>query len=249
MKISIITIVLRDPEGFRRTFRSLKDQSCRDFEWIVVNGDEDSEASGEIAAASGILKKLIAEPDEGISDAFNKGVNAATGDTVIFLNAGDQFASNGVIKNLLEVLNHVKWNSSLILYGNFIHAKRGKMVECIADHNLIYKRNAINHQSAVVPKRLCLAFPFDVRLQIGMDYDFWLRCFESGAQFHKVDFPIAIFDGAGRSGLVEWQLHKFVTQYFLRKINSKRRFTLLDCFRILGIGLRVTVKQVIVRFK
>lgn len=107
-KFSIITINYNNAQGLNRTMKSVFNQTSKEFEYIVVDGGS-TDTSLEIIQQfndSTIQRfQWISEPDAGIYNAMNKGINMATGDYLLFLNSGDWLSSNDVIERVLSYLN------------------------------------------------------------------------------------------------------------------------------------------------
>jgi len=82
--ISIITITYNNYEGLKRTLSSIP--SYNFIESVVVNGGTDKSTLEYLSSYRG---KVINEKDEGIADAFNKGITKSSGDAIMFLNSGD----------------------------------------------------------------------------------------------------------------------------------------------------------------
>lgn len=104
---SIVTVVLNDREGLGRTRASLRRQSCRDFAWIVVDGGSEDGTRDEIVRSAPEIAWWRSGPDRGLYDAMNIGMAAATGDYLLFLNAGDELASPDSLERLAaEIRRH-----------------------------------------------------------------------------------------------------------------------------------------------
>ena len=102
MKISIITINLNNVSGLENTLSSVRAQTFRDFEQIVVDGGSSDGSVDVIRANSDWIAQWISEPDSGIYNAMNKGVRMASGDYLLFLNSGDCLASPKVLENVFQ---------------------------------------------------------------------------------------------------------------------------------------------------
>jgi glycosyltransferase involved in cell wall biosynthesis len=92
-KVSIITVTFNCRELLSRTLESIKSQSFRDFEHVVVDGGSTDGTVDLIQSSKNTIAWWISEKDNGIYDAMNKGLRAATGEYILFLNAGDTFSS------------------------------------------------------------------------------------------------------------------------------------------------------------
>jgi glycosyltransferase involved in cell wall biosynthesis len=97
MLLSIITINLNNAPGLQKTLESILLQTSRNFEWIVIDGASTDESVALIENNLKHINYWISEPDQGIYSAMNKGVLAARGEYVLFLNSGDYFADGQVI--------------------------------------------------------------------------------------------------------------------------------------------------------
>ncbi len=99
MKISVITINRNDASGLEKTIRSVTAQEYSDVEYIVIDGASTDGSVDVIHAHAQHITDWHSEPDTGIYNAMNKGIAKATGDWLIFMNAGDVFAGNEVLSN------------------------------------------------------------------------------------------------------------------------------------------------------
>ena len=99
-KISIITINFNDREGLERTCQSIAEQKVRPYEWIVIDGGSTDGSIDVIKQYEDCISYWVSEPDNGIYDAFNKGVKVSSGDFINFINSGDCLAGPNVIEQL-----------------------------------------------------------------------------------------------------------------------------------------------------
>ena len=100
MKFSIITINYNNCNGLQRTLDSVVSQTCKNFEWIVIDGGSSDGSRELIEQFQQEMTYWCSERDKGIYNAMNKGVEKATGDYCLFLNSGDNFCDSNVIKRL-----------------------------------------------------------------------------------------------------------------------------------------------------
>ena len=103
MKISIITVCYNSAETIGHTLRSVREQTYKHIEHIVVDGGSTDNTLEIVAAEGQHVAKLISEKDKGIYDAMNKGINLAHGDVVGFINADDFYASTNVLSDVAAV--------------------------------------------------------------------------------------------------------------------------------------------------
>lgn len=103
---SIISVARNDAWPLSKTMRSVVQQSCRDLEYVVVDGgSSDGTASlVDFWHARGQVDRFVSEPDQGVYDAMNKGLRLARGRFVCFLNAGDVFRGAEVLAEVKAIL-------------------------------------------------------------------------------------------------------------------------------------------------
>lgn len=104
MKVSIITITYNAEKVLQRTLDSVRSQTYRDMEHLIVDG---ASTDKTVAMADAYRQRasydavVRSEPDMGIYDAMNKGLRLATGDYVVFMNAGDTFHDERTLERVL----------------------------------------------------------------------------------------------------------------------------------------------------
>lgn len=103
---TVVSVAYNDVWALTKTAQSVFRQSCQDFEYIIVDG-----ASGDAAPDlirfwdnAGLVSKSVSEKDGGVYDAMNKGLDMASGDYVIFMNASDVFAEDDVLEKVAALL-------------------------------------------------------------------------------------------------------------------------------------------------
>lgn len=124
-KISIITISYNAEITIEKTLKSIESQSYDNIEHIIVDGGSHDNTL-EICNSFPHISKIISEPDKGVYDAFNKGLNIATGDVIGFLNADDTFYNENSIQDIVDAFSN---NETDIVYGNLEYVnKEGKVI-------------------------------------------------------------------------------------------------------------------------
>ena len=131
MKISIITATFNSAKTLRSTIESVLSQSCRDIEYLIVDGaskDNTLDIVRGYKDAFGGRLRYISEPDKGIYDAMNKGIKMATGEVVGILNSDDFFTSEDVIQKVAETFENDK--SLDAVYGDIHFVKDPDLTKC-----------------------------------------------------------------------------------------------------------------------
>ena len=105
MKVTIITAAFNCAGWFAPTLRSVAQQDHPDIEHIVVDGGSTDGTLDMVRANGSRVAHVISEPDDGVYDAFNKGLRLATGDAVAYLNSGDTYTSAGAVSRAVAALS------------------------------------------------------------------------------------------------------------------------------------------------
>ena len=100
MKISIITVCFNSQKTIEETLKSVSSQTYNDVEYIVIDGKSQDSTVSIIKKYENIISKWISEPDKGLYDAMNKGINMATGDIIGILNSDDIFLNDNVLNEV-----------------------------------------------------------------------------------------------------------------------------------------------------
>ena len=103
--ITIATVVYDDAEGLERTIASVTEQTYPHTEFIVVDGASPAPTQAVLERHRDRLDILLSEPDNGTYHAMNKAIRLAGGDYLIFMNAGDTFASPEALEAVCSELD------------------------------------------------------------------------------------------------------------------------------------------------
>lgn len=97
---SIITVTWNAADTIGPTLESVQRQTSRDYEMLIIDGASTDGTLSIVHQASIAALRVFSEPDNGLYDAMNKGIERARGRYLIFLNAGDAFADDTVLARL-----------------------------------------------------------------------------------------------------------------------------------------------------
>jgi len=115
--LSIITINYNNLEGLKRTVDSVINQTWQEFEYIVIDGGSIDGSVTYLGSKSDRLSYWISEPDTGVYNAMNKGIERTSGKYLLFLNSGDHFFNNFVLhkyNNLLDEKDLICFNLNMV---------------------------------------------------------------------------------------------------------------------------------------
>lgn len=106
MKVSLITIAYNSAETIEDTIKSIIAQDYSNIEYIIIDGGSSDKTLSIVDKFKDSITTIISEPDKGIYDAMNKGVQNATGDIVGILNSDDIYADNKVVSSIVEAIGN-----------------------------------------------------------------------------------------------------------------------------------------------
>ena len=190
-KVTVVTVARNACDALRKTMASVMSQTYADLEYIIVDGASSDGTLELLEHAKGI--RWISEPDKGIYDAMNKGVALSTGQWIIFMNAGDTFASDDALE---KVFSNQACKQADVIYGDVV--KRGQV--CVApDEAVDGHRMFFCHQSCLARAVRLIETPFDISHPLSADFKWVKTMIKQGRRFLHVDVPIAVFDTDGIS--------------------------------------------------
>lgn len=181
MKISIVTICFNCEETIRDTIESVLSQSHTDTEYIIVDGLSTDSTMGIVNQYKNRISSIISEPDEGIYDAMNKGINAASGEIVSILNADDFFEDAHVLKQVVEAFE--KHKNADMVFGDVVFSaveNLKKIVRYYSSKN--FRRWKLRfgwmppHPATFIKRKVYLKYGlFKLGYKIAADYEMFVR--------------------------------------------------------------------------
>ncbi|MCS6833795.1 MAG: glycosyltransferase, partial [Flammeovirgaceae bacterium] len=138
----------------------------------------------------------MSEPDKGLYDAMNKGVQKANGDYVLFLGADDCLYAPETIAEMVKRMNP----QSDLVYGDFVAVYRTfEKVKYAQPLTNLPKQMCFSHQALLTRRTLQQKYPFDLQYKIAADFDFIYKCFQAGYTFEHIPIFVARFNARGIS--------------------------------------------------
>lgn len=201
MLISIITINFNDLAGLKKTMASVLAQTYNNIEYIVIDGGSTDGSREYIEAHKDSLAYWVSEPDTGIYNAMNKGIDKAAGDYLLFLNSGDFLWKNEMINNVSKTLSGGKD----LYYGNLLMDYNGNHKESIYPDKLtfsyFYHRGHLPHPATFINRSLFnRVSKFKEDFKIVSDYDFLVSAVcKHNASYEHFDDIITVYDTTGLS--------------------------------------------------
>lgn len=137
MKISIITVTLNNRAGLLRAIKSVRSQTYKNVEHIIVDGGSTDGTLEAINNEKLTIYNLqfISEADNGIYDAINKGIRLATGDLIGLLHSDDFYSGNKVLERYANAFIHRNSNQKNLnpdaVYSDLVYVKIKKQAGAI----------------------------------------------------------------------------------------------------------------------
>jgi len=207
MILTIITINRNNAAGLEKTLRSVLAQSETEFEYVVVDG---ASTDGSVSVIKQYEKRLgnrlkwVSEPDSGIYNAMNKGVEMASGSYLEFLNSGDCLVADNVVEKMYKALSDSGWPP--ILYGNMLKDMPDGLLrdKCFAGQEISllgFYIGTLNHSPAYIRKSLFDKYGlYDESLRIVSDWKWYMKAIIFGGEKTVyTDLDVTLFDMNGIS--------------------------------------------------
>lgn len=182
MKISIITVTYNAASVLKRTLNSVKAQSWQQIEHLIIDGaskDETVSMAETYKAQCPYEVVILSEPDKGLYDAMNKGLRLATGDYLVFLNAGDTLHAADTLETIVrsaQPLPGVLYGDTAITdeQGNFLHLRRLRPPKKLTWKSF-RQGMLVCHQAFYALTDIAKNLPYDPRYRYSADVDWCIR--------------------------------------------------------------------------
>jgi glycosyltransferase involved in cell wall biosynthesis len=180
VKVSVITVVFNNVVHISGAIESVLSQEYPFIEYILIDGGSTDGTLDVIEEYRDRIHILLSEPDCGIYDALNKGIDLASGEIIGFLHSDDLFAHDSVISSIVE--GYVKFNADVV-YGDIEYVQVDNVKRVMRYWRAgLFSQKKLNigwmppHPSVYVSRQAYKRLGgFDLTYRISADYDFLLR--------------------------------------------------------------------------
>lgn len=219
VKISVITITYNSEKTLEETIKSVINQNYDNLEYLIIDGGSKDGTLDIVEKYKDNISYVVSEKDSGISNAFNKGIAAATGEIVGIINSDDillpntlsSLASNYDPRVDVYGFNVLPWNSET---GDIYREK----VSPSTDFHSIYLPHNVAHPGRFIRKDAYKKYGvYDERLRYLMDHDLLVRFYRGGAIFKNINHDGALFR---LGGTTDDSILKMKNDYKLYTINN-----------------------------
>ncbi len=199
--ISIVTVCLNSEKTIAKTIESIKKQKTREVEYIIVDGNSHDGTRDIIRSYDDVIDVFVSEHDEGISDAFNKGIAKSTGEIIGLLNADDQLLPGTIDK----VIRYFQCNPDTeIVHGDVFLIEGDKFIKKIQPPRfwwLPWRLVLFNHPATFVRKAVYErwgGYRTDYRIAMDVErFAFWKK---RGCRISHLPVPLVRMASGGLSG-------------------------------------------------
>jgi len=228
--ISIITVCKNSENTVERTIKSVIDQGYPDLEYIIIDGGSTDNTIEIIKRYEKHISYWISEPDNGISDAFNKGLAIAKGDIIGIINSDDWY-EEGSFAKVADIFK----NYDVDVLGGKVRYWEGDKPSYVfsSDSRKLHLQMTLNHPAVFARKRCYEKHGgFDTGYDLAMDYELLLRFKERGCKFMDTELVLANMGLGGGSDIRWHEGFRQVREAKIRHLHEPVRAYLYYCFQV-----------------
>lgn len=217
LKVSIVTVVYNGANTLEQAMQSVLKQTYTNMEYIIIDGKSTDGTIDIIEKYRDKVSYYVSEPDQGIYDAMNKGIAAASGDIIGILNADDWYDTKAVE----YVVDCFADNDADIVYGRYKRVESDGIILSTKMPPLtdLWYEMMICHQAAFVKRKVYQKMGgYSLDYRIASDYDFFLRCYSSQVKFTYLDKELVYFRFTGVSSTKHLKCAVEINQIALKYI-------------------------------
>lgn len=194
-KFSVITVTYNAAAVLEDTIQSVILQTYHHVEYIIVDGASKDGTLAIVDRYRDRIARVVSEPDKGLYDAMNKGIELATGDYLCFLNAGDSFHEDDTLQQTVHTLS-AQAELPDVLYGetelvdqegHFIRMRRLSAPEVLTWRS--FKQGMLVCHQAFFAKR-SLVEPYDLQYRFSADFDWCIRAMKKARTLHNTHLTV-----------------------------------------------------------
>lgn len=223
-KITIITVCYNAINSIEKTIISILSQTYKNLEYIIIDGGSTDGTIDVIKKYEKQISYWKSEPDKGVYDAMNKGIELATGEWVNFMNAGDSFYNTEVLQSLNLYFSDSQTD---IIYGDTCIEINNKNKYRVIPENIsnIELHLPFCHQSCFVKSSIIKNNLFLLQYKYVADYAMFYKFYQLGYKFKYINHIISnyqINEGLTASNMYKCYLETFTVNKRKPAINKWR---------------------------
>ncbi|WP_421945295.1 glycosyltransferase family 2 protein [Pedobacter sp.] len=204
VKLSIVTVNFNNKIGLQKTIDSVKAQTWKDYEFIIIDGGSSDGAESILITEQENITYSISEADTGVYNAMNKGIRKAIGEYVLFLNSGDSFYENTTLEKVIPQLD----KNIDIYYGDAAYLeKNGAHIRTYPDKLSFgyFAAHNLSHQASFIKRTLFSElFFYNENYKIVSDWEFFIYAIcKANVSYQHINQVICNYDTEGISSIID----------------------------------------------
>jgi len=220
--VTIVTVVRNGEKTLEETILSVINQTYKNIEYIIVDGASTDGTLDIIKKYEDRIDYWTSEPDKGIYDAMNKGIDLATGDYIALLNSDDWYEKD-TCEVIVDKINEKKYD---VYYGmaRVVDNKNNKPMFIYGHEIYAINYTMIAHPACFISRKIYSKFKYDINYKSASDYDFIIRIYKSNASFCFVEKTMVNFRTGGMSQSIKSNIETIKVKKKYRFITSKNYY-------------------------
>ncbi len=204
LKLTIITVNLNNLKALKKTVESVLNQSFKEFEFIIVDGNSTDGSKEYIIEKNKHLTNWISEDDTGIYNAMNKGISISKGEYLLFLNSGDILHNETTLENI----QHHLYGGKDIYYGDVIYEENEIQRKWVLPNELtflFFLNHSLSHQATFIHNSLFdTIFKYNESYKIASDWEFFIYAIcKQNVSYQHLPLFVSIYDTTGISSNID----------------------------------------------
>lgn len=248
--ISVVTVVYNGVKNIEKTIHSVINQIYKEIDYIIIDGGSKDGTVEIIKRFDNHLSYWISEKDNGIYDAMNKGIMAAKGEWIIFINCGDFFYSHAVLQEIF-VERSKDIDGADVIYGRSkMFFRNGAQKELLSGHDLnqhwkgpVFRQGAMFVKTAIHKRELFLTSD---QFRISGDYELMYRLDKKGYIFKSIETIVLLFE---KEGISDDGLKNIRDNYLIIKRHGEVNFSKWLYYKIKLIKEHIAQSKFYKRYK
>jgi glycosyltransferase involved in cell wall biosynthesis len=217
--LDIITICFNSASTIAKTIESVRRNRSSISSYIIIDGGSTDGTVDIVNHNRDIVDIFISEKDDGISDAFNKGIKLSTADYILLLNSDDFIYEDA----LVEIQNNHLLEADLVCTTMMMWNGVNRFDYYVSDPAKLKRFTSIYHPGLFVKRTAYQEYGlYNKKYKVGMDYEFISRCVVSGATIKVLKSSIVVYSELGTSRKNFWRSLR--EGYVVRRVHHKLFF-------------------------
>ena len=231
--VSIVTVCYNAVATIEQTILSVINQTFTNIEYIIIDGGSNDGTVEIIKKYSKKITVWVSEPDKGIYDAMNKGIELATGQWINFMNSGDLFYNSNTLE---DIFGNKVINADIVYGDRFSKCSFGEFYHKVDSLDKFNKFFPLFHQSTFIKTEVAKNNKFNLNYKICADYNQLYQLYKNNYSFYYIPIGMSICECEnGVSTIIENQAQRMYENELI--INGKISFKAQISLKLIPIKL------------